>query len=162
MGRKWLQYLSSSAFTEARVTIQVVLLDPRPNGFQKMIDKSNKSILIIEDDDDLMEFYCAFLKQEFAWKGLDTATSGSDAKHILKTKEIDIVVSDFKIPDYDGLELLKKMHDKKVKIPKYIFITGFDSAQFRKSAVSLGAVTILRKPIDKKVIGELKDRLKIA
>ena len=126
-----------------------------------MIDKSDKSILVIEDDDDLMEFYCTFLKQEFTWKSFHTAASGSDAKHILKTKDIDIVVSDFKIPDYDGLELIRKMHDKKVKIPKYIFITGFDSAQFRKSAMSLGAVTILRKPIDKKIIGELKYRLKI-
>lgn len=127
-----------------------------------MIDKSDKSILIIEDDDDLMEFYSAFLNQEFTWRNIYTATSGSDAKHLLKTKEIDIVVSDYKVPDYDGLELLKKMHKKRVKIPKYIFITGFDSAEFRREAMSLGAVNVLKKPIGNKVIEELRSRLKIA
>ena len=126
-----------------------------------MIDKSNKSILIIEDDHDLMEFYSTFLEQEFTWKSFYTATNGSDAKHILKTKEVDIVVSDFNVPDYDGLELLRKMHEKRVKIPKYIFITGFDSTEFRRAAMSLGAVTILKKPINSIIITELRNRLKI-
>ena len=126
-----------------------------------MIDKSDKTILIIEDDHDLMDFYSTFLEQEFAWKKSYTATNGSDAKHILKTKEIDIVVSDFKVPDFDGLELLKKMHEKRVKIPKYIFITGFDSAKFRRAAMSLGAVIILKKPINSVIINELRNRLKI-
>ena len=129
---------------------------------ERMIDKRDKTILIIEDDHDLMEFYSTFLDQEFTWKNFYTATSGSDAKHILKTKEIDIVVSDFKVPDYDGLELLKKMHEKRVKIPKYIFITGFDSAKFRRDAMALGAVTILNKPLGDKAIEELTNRLKIA
>ena len=127
-----------------------------------MIDKSNKSILIIEDDHDLMEFYSTFLEQEFTWKSFYTATNVSDAKHILKTKEVDIVVSDFNVPDYDGLELLRKMHEKRVKIPKYISITGFDSAKFRRDAMSLGSVTILNKPLGDKAIEELTNRLKIA
>lgn len=126
-----------------------------------MIDKKEKTLLIVEDDEDLMNFYRNFLKAEFTWKEVYFAINGSDAKHILKINEIDIVVSDFKVPDYNGLELLKKMHEKRVKIPKYIFITGFDSAEFRREAMSLGAVTILKKPLDGKVIKELRNKLKI-
>ena len=104
----------------------------------KVIDKSDKTILVIEDDTDLMEIYLTFLEDNFKWKQVYSATNGNDAKHLLKTKEIDVVVSDFKLPDYDGVELLKKMHHKNVPIPKYIFITGYDSAQFRKEVILKG------------------------
>ncbi|MFK7824286.1 MAG: response regulator transcription factor [Oligoflexales bacterium] len=127
-----------------------------------MIDKSDKSLLIIEDEPDLMEFYLLFIESEFKWKNLYSATNGNEAKHILKTKEVDVVISDYKLPDYDGLELLKKMHDKNVKIPKYIFITGYDSAKFRKAVMLLGVATILKKPLGDKALDELKKRLKIA
>ena len=127
-----------------------------------MIDKSEKSILIIEDEPDLMEFYLLFLENEFKWKNLYSALNGKDGKHILKTKEIDVVISDYQVPDYDGLELLRKMHEKRVRIPKYIFITGYDSAQFRKSVMSLGVATIIKKPLGDKALNELVYRLKIA
>mgnify|MGYP003330623014 CR=1 FL=1 len=120
------------------------------------MEKKDKNILIIEDDDELLEFYISFIEMHFQWNKIYSASSAEDAKHIIKVRELAVVISDYKLPDLNGIELLKKLHDKYIQIPKYIFVTGFNSPKFRKEAMSLGAVTILSKPVGQNLIDALR------
>jgi len=72
-----------------------------------------------------------------------------------KTKEnyYALVLVDRKLPDADGIELLKKIEDTDPKIRKILF-TGFPSIDNVQAALSLGAHAYLTKPVDPKEIVE--------
>jgi DNA-binding NtrC family response regulator len=71
-----------------------------------MMDKMvNRTILIVDDDEStLVSLSFIFKKQNL---NVFTAKSGKEALPILKDNKIDLVLTDFMMPDIDGFELLK-------------------------------------------------------
>ena len=70
----------------------------------------------------------------------------------------DIIVSDIRMPGMGGIELCKT-YKNKVKDCQIIFISGFSDKEYLTTAISLGAVSYIEKPID---IEELKSSIKKA
>lgn len=70
-----------------------------------MADVKSFSVLYVEDEDNLRET----MVDEFTDLGLEvsSASNATDALKILKEKDIDVVISDIKMPDIDGIELRK-------------------------------------------------------
>lgn len=83
------------------------------------------------------------------------AKNGLDALHLFKDNKVDIIISDVKMPQMDGIELLKKIHTEHPQIP-FIFISGYDEFVFAQKAINNGAFAYLLKPID---VDELLDIL---
>lgn len=65
-----------------------------------------KTILIADDDRDLLEPICAYLSKRESNLETIPATSGSECIEILKTRKIDLVLSDLRMPDGDGIDVL--------------------------------------------------------
>ena len=65
-----------------------------------------EKILIIDDDQDI----CLLLQKYLSKKGYEAfvVNSGKEAEDWLKTNQVDLVLCDFKLPDYSGLEILQK------------------------------------------------------
>lgn len=102
-------------------------------------------ILVIDDDHD----YRTILREFIENRGhtvleADNASSGTD---IFLREKIDLVVSDFMMPEKSGMELLSEL---KAIHPKVLFImvTGFASLETAKQAMRLGAYDLLSKPVD--------------
>lgn len=107
-----------------------------------------KNILIVDDEPDLREI-TAF---EFEMKGATvfTAASGNEAFSFLSSKdsEIHLVVSDVRMPDGTGEELLKKMNDAGLlDATKIVLVTGFADLT-REAAIEGGALELFYKPVD--------------
>ena len=100
-------------------------------------------ILFVDDDQDIL----AMVEQYLTIKGYDVATvdNGIDAVGIVKEKQIDIVFTDYKMPEFNGLELL-------VAIKKYrpqtevIIVTGYGSMESAIEAMKFGSYDYLQKP----------------
>jgi two-component system response regulator YesN len=100
-------------------------------------------------------------------KVIGTANSGFEALSILQNENIDILVTDIKMPIMTGLELFEKA---KVFLPnlKVVFISGYDEFEYAKSAIKMNAGGYVLKPIDdnellqtlKKIIDQLKTEKK--
>ncbi|MEX3634065.1 response regulator transcription factor [Paraburkholderia sp. BR14320] len=60
--------------------------------------------------------------------------------------DIDCVISDVQMPGMDGLEMQRKLIEKKIALP-IIFISAFGSDAMRKQAFANGAVCFLDKPV---------------
>ncbi len=101
-------------------------------------------LLIIDDDKDI----CLLLKKYFTKKGfsVDTALNGEDGIGLLKKKNADLVICDFKLPDYNGLEILQK-----IKIisssTQVIIITGYSDVKIAVDALRRGAFDYVTKPL---------------
>jgi CheY-like chemotaxis protein len=110
--------------------------------------EKKQTILVVDDDDDLREAI-AF---DFTRKGYNvvTASNGHRAFDIVKGgQEVNLVVSDVRMPGGDGVELLKRVKDHNYEIPVVIFITGF-SDMSPEEAYDCGADAVFSKPFQRK------------
>ena len=103
-----------------------------------------KKILIIDDDREI----CLLLRKYLTKKGFETheALSGKEAEKWLKKQEVDLILCDFKLPDYNGLEMLEKI---KIIRPaaKVIIITGYSDVRIAVEALKKGAFEYVTKPL---------------
>lgn len=83
------------------------------------------------------------------------AKDGRLAEVIMNSVKIDIVLTDIKMPNKDGLEFLKELRAKNDRA-KVVIISGYGQFEYARKAMSLGAFDFLLKPLD---IGELGNAL---
>jgi DNA-binding NtrC family response regulator len=76
-----------------------------------------------------------------------TAENGKKAKEVLETIPVDLVVTDLKMAEMDGLELLAYMRTNHPYIP-VIVMTAFGNAELENWLRSLGIFAYLEKPFD--------------
>jgi two-component system response regulator AtoC len=101
-------------------------------------------ILIIDDDQSFRETLKVLLSKEYK---VILAENGLTGIEKFKSESPDLIITDLKIGDFDGIEILKKVKESDVNIP-VIIITGFEEIQSSIDAIQLGAYDYLGKPLD--------------
>lgn len=103
-----------------------------------------KSILIVEDD----LTFSLMLKTWLAKKGFQVNTVSSIAKARREVSEniYNIILSDLRLPDEDGITLLNWMHQQEIKTP-FIIMTGYADIQSAVQAMKCGANDYIAKPV---------------
>ena len=104
-----------------------------------------RAILIVEDD----ITYGMMLKTWLGKKGFQVASASSIAraqKHI-ETENVDLILSDLRLPDKDGIDLLKWLGERGLQIP-LIIMTGYADIQSAVQAIKLGACDYISKPVN--------------
>ncbi len=104
----------------------------------------NYSILIVDDEPLIRESLYEILRMEGYQAHM--AKSGEKAIKTLKEHEIDIVITDLKLPQMSGLDLLKVI--KKECSSEVILITGYGSVESAVEAMKEGAFDYITKPIN--------------
>lgn len=104
-------------------------------------------VLIVDDDPSILEVLDARLAA--AGYTVHKATSGPVALKILKNSQVDVLVSDMKMPEMSGLELLEKVTSIAPHLP-VIFLTAYGTIPNAVDALKAGAVDYLTKPFDGK------------
>jgi CheY-like chemotaxis protein len=109
------------------------------------------TILIVDDEVELRDAIAFdFRRKKF---NVLTASSGREALEIVKVSHVDIVLSDVRMPDGDGLELLDKIKERSPILPVVMFITGFADITIEE-AYDRGADAVFAKPFDRKILME--------
>lgn len=103
-----------------------------------------KTILIVDDEINMLRVLKATLGKSYEIK---TATSASEALSILDSEKISLVLSDFRLPDMDGIELLSNVKDLLPTVP-FIIITAYGTIERAVEAMKKGAYTYLTKPVN--------------
>ncbi len=76
-----------------------------------------------------------------------TAGSGHEALRLFEEQKPDIVILDIRLPDSNGLSLLKTIKESSPSVAT-IMATGCPDAQSRVEAMKMGALAYLEKPLD--------------
>jgi DNA-binding response OmpR family regulator len=113
-------------------------------------------LLVVEDEDALR----TLLGSELGSYGydVDEADGGTAAMQALEKKYYDLVVLDIRMPDIDGLEVLKNIRAKKLA-NKVIMLTGVNELKIARDSLALGANDFLTKPYDFKKLLECINRV---
>lgn len=113
------------------------------------------SILIIEDD----ITFSLMLKTWLGKKGFEVMASSSvsDAKNRIENAMFDLILSDLRLPDGDGIDLLKWVKEEKPAIP-LIMMTSYAEIQTAVQAMKFGASDYIAKPLNpEELLGKIRD-----
>ncbi|MXN90987.1 response regulator [Flavobacterium sp. Sd200] len=105
----------------------------------------SSKILVIDDD----TAFCVMLKTFLQKKGYEVvnAFNGEQAKDELKNHTFDVVLTDIRLPDSDGLQILKHIKESSLEA-RVILMTGYTDIKTAVNAMKLGAFDYVGKPIN--------------
>ena len=105
---------------------------------------TRKSVLVVDDEADIRELLVLTLQRMGV--DADTCSTIEDAKETLATRAYDLCLTDMRLPDGDGLDLLKFIADNHGNTPVAV-ITAYGSTENAVLALKAGAFDYLAKPI---------------
>ena len=114
----------------------------------------NKVILIVDDEELLREVISEFFTLEGAT--VLEAGNGHDGFIVLQQNTVDIVISDLRMPNGDGLSLLQRIKTELSYKPYVFLYSGHADTMSEKNAEALGATAYFVKPFS---VRELVDVL---
>lgn len=117
------------------------------------------SILIVEDDITFSLMLTTWLgKKGFVVR---SSSSVSDAKRRLGEEVFDLVISDLRLPDSDGIDLLKWLKSTHPSLP-LIMMTSYAEIQTAVQAMKLGAADYIAKPLNPdELLGKIKELVRV-
>ncbi|OMD42315.1 hypothetical protein BSK56_25815 [Paenibacillus borealis] len=106
-------------------------------------------LLIVDDGHYIVEY----LKHLLDWKKFGihqivTSTNSVEAKQLLNQNQIDILITDIRMPEVSGIDLLEHINENMLKT-KVVFLSGYSQFDYAQKAIRLGALDYLLKPVDK-------------
>ena len=103
----------------------------------------NHSILIVDDDVEILNSLSGILQDE----GYNTITAktGEDALKLIQENGVELVLLDVKLPDIDGVEVLRKIKETESDI-SVIMISGNATISIAVESTKLGASDFIEKP----------------
>jgi signal transduction histidine kinase len=105
-------------------------------------------ILLIDDDTALLQALPHMVALRIHGVRVDTSDSAPRALEQIQEHDYDVIVSDIKMPEMDGLELLTKIQELRPDIPT-LLITGHADQSLMIQALRNGAYDFIEKPIDR-------------
>ena len=105
-----------------------------------------RKVLIIEDD----TTFALMLKTWLSRKGFEVTHSGNvtDAQKHLSKESFDLILSDLRLPDQEGITLLLWMKKQLLPVPPFIIMTSYADIQSAVSAIKSGASDYIAKPFN--------------
>lgn len=111
------------------------------------------TLLLIDDDEDLSESLADLLKMQ--GHVVDLAADGTVATNCLGSKQYDLVLLDWQLPDMPGVEVCRQYRDKGGKA-LILMMSGMRDAESKESGMAAGATSFLTKPF---TVDQLLERL---
>lgn len=122
-----------------------------------MVEKAK--ILIVDDEESVRTTMKTILEDENF--EVDTATNGKEAIQLSKEKMYNIALLDIRLPDIEGVDLLKLLEEYVPRTRK-IMLTGYPTLQNAVTSVNKNADAYLFKPVDvKELLGIVKEQLRL-
>jgi two-component system response regulator PilR (NtrC family) len=122
-------------------------------GLADMRDAADQPVvLVVDDEPDLLELVSLTLSR----MNLKTRTAGdlAGARKLLKAERFDLCLTDMRLPDGDGLELVGWIQENRAALPVAV-ITAHGNVEAAVRALKLGAFDFVSKPLDLGVLRKL-------
>lgn len=109
---------------------------------------TGKRILLVDDEVDILSSLQSLLQaMEPSWE-VETATSGPDGLKAISSGQFDIIVSDYRMPEMDGLAFLREARKQSSSMP-LVLMTAFPDLQIAITAINeVGIQNFFTKPLD--------------
>lgn len=118
--------------------------------------------VLIADDEKMM--ICSLISQLLDWNALGyeivgMAYTGVDAYEMIRKEQPDVIISDIRMPGYDGIELIKRTKEAGIEA-EFVMISGFKQFEYAQNAMKYGVKYYLLKPIEEDKLQEIAEEIK--
>jgi two-component system response regulator HydG len=108
------------------------------------VDTELPLVLVVDDKTNMVRLMAKVLRADARVR---TATRGAEALRILENEAVEVILSDLRMPDMDGIEVLKRCKQIRPET-EFILMTAYASTSTAIEALRLGAYDYLTKPIE--------------
>ncbi|MGG1516447.1 response regulator [Paenibacillus oryzisoli] len=117
-------------------------------------------IMIVDDEFEIREGLNAYYWERFQFQVIACAANGKQALDLMQRNDVDVVLTDIKMPVMDGIELSRaiNLHYPHVKI---VILSGYKEFSYARDALQAGVSEYLLKPVDLKNLSESMTKLKL-
>lgn len=109
------------------------------------MNRNPPKVAFVDDEEDLLDLYRIQTTQDCSIETFSHPQQALDS--ILAQRDFDVIVSDFRMPDIDGIELLNALRGKECEVP-FVIATGFADKSLAVEALKRGAFALIEKPIE--------------
>lgn len=114
---------------------------------QAAAGKQLRSILVVDDEFDIVEALRDLLEGALPKVKVFTAASGPEALQILQKEHVSLIVTDYRMPNMNGVEFLARAARVQPGVP-HLMITAFDRELTKELGIGAQEEIILPKPLD--------------
>src|SRR6185436_13535727 len=112
---------------------------------------------VVVDDEQLACDELSYLLNDFPEvEVIATGSNGLQAVELVQKLEPELVFLDVNMPGLDGIDVVRRLREKEMDLPYFIFVTAYD--QYAVEAFRLEAMDYLLKPVDRGRLAETIDR----
>jgi len=113
-----------------------------------MKNKDIVKVLVVDDDPSFLDQAKIFLERADQWLKVIPASSAEEALDSFEREGVDAIVSDYQMPEMNGIEFLEKIREEKESKIPFIILTGRGREEVAMKALNLGADRYLQKSGD--------------
>ncbi len=118
-----------------------------------------QNIMIVDDEPLIRQGFLARLEYLQIERGqVFEASSGREALQILQDHALDVIVTDIRMPDMDGLELIRQAKERGCRAD-FVVLSGYAEFSYAEQAIRLGVREYLLKPLSNEELKRAFDRL---
>lgn len=120
-------------------------------------------VLFVDDEEIITQGLRVLIDWEAeGFEIIGSAMNGIEAIKILETEDVDLVVTDIRMPEMNGLEFLEKVKSENISGAYFIIMSGFDEFDYAKTAMKYGCMDYLLKPVDQEELLSVVRRVRDA
>ena len=113
--------------------------------------RDHAHVLLVEDNA-LVTSATRILLEDAGFR-VSTAGGIGEAHALCQSDRPDAILLDLRLPDGDGLSLLKRLRAEGISLPVVVALTGRDEPEIRGRCLRAGCVDVLLKPVDMRALG---------
>lgn len=109
-------------------------------------------VLVADDEEKVCQLICKLIHwEELEMKLVGTASNGIGALQMIEVEHPDLVLTDIRMPGYDGMELLKRARIQNPDM-EFIIISGYSHFEYAQTAIRYGVIDYILKPVNEEAL----------
>lgn len=115
----------------------------------------NLKVMLVDDEPIIMQGLSMLIDWDAeGFEIVKMAENGKDALEYLQGDEVDLIITDIRMPEMDGMEFIKQVRENRVSDAYIVLLSGYSDFQFAKQAIKFGCTDYILKPIQEKMLLE--------
>ncbi len=112
-------------------------------------------VMLVDDEPFILQGLSVIIDWEKeGYEIVKKASDGQEALDYLKEKEVDLIITDIRMPQINGLELLEKVRNEKLSEAYIIILSGYNDFKYAQAAIRYSCMDYILKPVQKEQLLE--------